>query len=103
MDVHKVSLQFQKFIAKAADEISSSDLSYVLGLDCIVLLMNKILLNEPFTKWPLLERRYSVYHGLLKPNRIYETFELSMKGIHPSRPSVRAWHKKFYGNRDSVR
>ena len=32
------------------------------------LLMNKILLNEPLTKWLLLERRHSAFHGLLKPN-----------------------------------
>ena len=42
--------------------------------------MNKILLNEPLTKWLLLKRRHSVYRGLLKPN---------------SRTSIRAWHKKF--------
>jgi hypothetical protein len=29
--VHKVSLQFQKFITKAIDEIPSSDLLYVLS------------------------------------------------------------------------
>jgi hypothetical protein len=29
--VHKASLQFQKFITKAIDEISSSDLLYVLN------------------------------------------------------------------------
>ncbi|KAF3421480.1 hypothetical protein E2986_13598 [Frieseomelitta varia] len=49
--------------------------------------MNKILLNEPLTKWLLLKRRHSVYHGLLKPNRICrfivnETSELSMEEIH---------------------
>ena len=60
--------------------------------------MNKILLNEPLTKWLLLKRRHSVYHGLLKPNRICrlsETSELSMGRDPPSRPSIRAWHKKF--------
>ena len=49
------------------------------------LLVNKILLNEPLTKWLLLKKRYSAYHGLLKPNRICrfsETSELSMEEIH---------------------
>ena len=35
--------------------------------------------------WPLLERRHSVCHGLLKPNRICrlsETSEPSMEEIH---------------------
>ena len=47
--------------------------------------MDKILLNEPFTKWLLVKRRHSVYHGLLKLNRICrlgETLELSMEKIH---------------------
>ena len=60
--------------------------------------MNKILLNEPLAKWLLLKRRHSAYHGLLKPNRICrlgETSELSMEEYPPSRPSIRAWHKKF--------
>ena len=39
--------------------------------------MNKILLNEPLTKWLLLKRRYSVYHGLSKPNRICRLSETS--------------------------
>ena len=49
-------------------------------------------------KWPLLERRHSVYHGLLKPNRICrlgETSEPSMKEIHRHVHRSRAWHKKF--------
>ena len=48
-------------------------------------LMNKILLNELITKWLLLKKTHSMYHGLLKPNRIYrfsETSELSMEEIH---------------------
>ena len=47
--------------------------------------MNKILLNEPFTKWLFVERRHSAYRGLLKPNRICrlgETSELSTQEIH---------------------
>ena len=62
--VHKVPIQFQKF-TKATDEISLSGLFYVLssyqGFYHIALqgtlLMNKILLNEPLTKWLLLKRR----------------------------------------------
>ena len=68
--------------------------------------MNKILLNKPLTKWLLLERRHSVYHGLLKPNRICrlgETFRTRYGRDPPSCPSIRAWHKKFSGDRDSVR
>ena len=60
--------------------------------------MNKILLNEPLTKWLLLKRRYSVYYDLLKPHRICrlsETSELKYGRDPPSRPSIRAWRKKF--------
>ena len=59
--------------------------------------MNKILLNEPLTKWLLLKRRHSVYHGLLKPNRICrlsETSELSMEDIH------RHVHQFVHGTRN---
>ena len=59
--------------------------------------MNKILLNEPFTKWLLLERRHSAYHGLLKPIRICrfgETSELSMEEIH------RHVHQFVHGTRN---
>ena len=52
--------------------------------------MSKILL----TKWVLLKRRHSVYHGLLKPNWICRLSEISQL-IHQSRPTIRAWHKKF--------
>ena len=57
--------------------------------------MNKILLNEPLTKWLHLERRHSVYHDLLKPNRICRNFRTKYGRDPPSRPSIRAWHKKF--------
>ena len=61
MDVHKVPLQFQEFLTKAIDEISSSDLFCVLsGYQSfhhiafqVVLLMNKTLLNESLIKWLL--------------------------------------------------
>ena len=59
--------------------------------------MNKILLNESLTKWLLLERRHSVYHGLLKPNwicRLGETSELSMEEIH------RHVHRFVHGTRN---
>ena len=57
--------------------------------------MNKILLNELLAKWLLLKRRYSVYHGLLKPNRICKLSGSKYGRDPPSRPSIRAWHKKF--------
>ena len=48
------------------------------------------------TKWLLVKRKHKVYHGLLKPNRISENSELSEYGKDPpSRPSIRAWHKKL--------
>ena len=69
----------------AIDGISSLDLFYVLLSrflsNCILnkmtnlttLLTNKILLNEPLTKWLLLKKRHSAYHGLLKPNLDLQT------------------------------
>ena len=59
--------------------------------------MNEILLNETLTKWLLLEKRHSVYNGLLKPNwlrRFSETSELSMKEIH------RHVHQFVHGTRN---
>ena len=41
--------------------------------------------EQDTVKWLLLERRHSVYHGLLKPNRICrlsETSKLSIEQIH---------------------
>ena len=83
----------------------SSDLFHVLGGDqgfyhnCISdgLLINRIQLNEPHTKWLLLKRKQNVYHGLLKSNRICrldETSELSMKEIH------RHFHQFVHGTRN---
>ena len=62
--------------------------------------MIKILLNEPLTKWLLLKRRHSVYHGLSKPNQICrrsETSEQSMEEIH------RHVHQFMHGTRNSWR
>ena len=60
------------------------------------LLMNKILLNEQ-NRYPYkMATPQEKAHGLLKLNRICrvsETLELSRDP--PSRPSTRAWHKKF--------
>ena len=59
--------------------------------------MNEILLNESLTEWLHLERRRSVYHGLLKPNRICrlsETSELSVEEIH------RHVHQFVHGTRN---
>ena len=59
--------------------------------------MNKILLNEPLTKWLNLKRIHSVYHSLLKPNRICrlgETSERSMEEIH------RHVHQFVHGTRN---
>ncbi|KAK9299241.1 hypothetical protein QLX08_007686 [Tetragonisca angustula] len=69
----------------------------IFNMTSCTLLMNKILLNEPLTKWLLLERRHSVRHGLLKPNRICrldETSEPSMEEIH------RHVHQFVHGTRN---
>ena len=60
---------------------------------------DKILLNEPFTKWLLLERRHS---GLLKLNRfcrLGETSELSMEEII----QIHQFVQEIYRDRYSVR
>ena len=85
--VHKVSLQFQKFITKAVDEISSSDLFHVLsgyqGLSSDYQVHFRYAVDELDTvkRTPCKmattpqEKAHSVHHGLLKPNRISETSE----------------------------
>ncbi|KAF3425105.1 hypothetical protein E2986_12817, partial [Frieseomelitta varia] len=82
--IYKVSLQFQKFITKVIEEISSSDLFYIFSnyqdfyhIAFHILLMNKILLNELLKKWLLFKRRHSVCHDLLKPTRICRLSETS--------------------------
>ena len=63
------------------------------------LLMHKILLNERHTKW-LLERRHSGYHWFIETKSDVQTrrnFRTNNKYGRdpPSRPSTRAWDKKF--------
>ena len=60
------------------------------------LLMTKILLNEPLTKWLLLERRHSVYHWFIEIEfrRLGETSKPSMEEIH------RHVHRFVHGTRN---
>ena len=90
--VHKVSLQFQKFMTKAIDEISSSGLSRFLS-HCI---SGTILLNESLAKWLLLERRSVSWFIETKSDlQIQRNFRTKYGRDPPSRPSIRAWYKKF--------
>ena len=88
---HKVLLLFKKFITKALDEISYTDLFYIKLVFIEVFIQTKIFcfrcmcLVNVFAKWLLLKRRHNVYSGLLRQNRMFrlsENTELSMEKIY---------------------